>query len=79
MATEAGMSFLPQLDRLDGAGARALYELISPAFDMEEQPTLRRVIRNLLGTDSNAAMAGDAPPLQRQWVDPLRETRLRAS
>lgn len=42
--------FLPQLDQLNDAGARRLYDLISPAFASDEQPSLRRVIRNVLGS-----------------------------
>ena len=39
-------------DQLDDAGARCLFDLISPAFDLEEQTSLRRVIRTVLGSKS---------------------------
>jgi hypothetical protein len=42
--------FLPQLDTLDDDGARRLFSAIVPAFDLEEQEALRRVIRNVLGS-----------------------------
>ena len=44
--------FLPQLDQLDDAGARALHELIVPAFAAPEQATLRRIIRTVLGSQA---------------------------
>ncbi len=41
--------FLPQLDALDDDGARELFDLLAPAFDLPEQAPLRRVVRQVLG------------------------------
>jgi len=49
--------FLPQLDQLDDPSARRLYDLISGAFDTEEQGSVRRVIRRLLGSPSRVSDA----------------------
>jgi hypothetical protein len=67
--------FLPQLDRLDDAGARELYGLIAEAFDNAEQISLRRVIRNTLGSKA-------LPPSETAGQLPVTGTplpRLRAS
>ncbi len=52
--------FLPQLDRLDDAEARNLYEVLSPLFDRAEANDLRHALRKLVGlsTQPNRAAAG---------------------
>jgi MoxR-like ATPase len=54
--------FLPQLDQIDDAAARRLYELVSPVFDGPEQAPLRRVIRQALGS-------GGRPPGEQSLND----------
>jgi MoxR-like ATPase len=45
--------FLPQLDGVDAHGAKELFQLVSPVFDLPERARLRRVIGTLLGGDDS--------------------------
>jgi len=47
--------FVPQLDQLDDSRARDLFDLIAPAFAIDEQAALRRLIRQLFGNHARIA------------------------
>jgi hypothetical protein len=70
--------FLPQLDTLDDVGARRLFGAIVGAFDLEEQEALRRVIRNVLGTNGRGATPPPLAAVQPLTIAPLAvaDTRL---